>query len=702
MKEMKECNYCSETILATAIKCRYCGSTLSDLPVSTVDSDTHIRNALASRFEILEELGRGGMSIVYKAIQKNLNRPVALKVLPSQFTHDKEFLARFHLEAQSAAQLNHPNIVTIHDEGSESGVHFMAMEYIEGKDLHTLIQEQGPLSFKIAKKWIIQVAEALGSAHETGLVHRDIKSSNIIIDKKQRPVLTDFGIARAAESQGLTQTGTVIGTPEYMSPEQARGKHVDHLSDIYSLGVVLYECLTGSLPFQSESVLGTLHAITNDPPTPPRGIRKDLPEELENVVLKCLAKDPDKRYGSCEELGKALESGEKVAVVVQRKREEPRQPNQRRKEAPKPKAKEGLPGWWKAAIGIVGVMLVVVIVLMMSQRRPETEMASDSQKETVSRETTQRTPGQKSAGVDAVEGQIGNWLEEARGYLADNQLTTPAGANALETVNRILSLRPNHAEAKQLNQAIADKYESWGDARTRRGEYGKAADYYQKSLDVEYSQSVSQKVNDVKKRDVATSTLTDVDGNVYKTVKIGNQVWMAENLKVTHYRNGDPIPHVTSTTAWSNLSTGAYCNYDNSVSNVSTYGRLYNWYAVNDSRKIAPAGWHVPTDAEWRTVVDYLGGSGVAGGKMKESGTLHWKSPNTGATNSSSFSALPGGYRYNYGSFNDIGGTAAFWSSTEDSNYYAWYRLLSFNYSGVDRLGNNWQGGFSVRCVRDN
>lgn len=151
-------------------------------------------------------------------------------------------------------------------------------------------------------------------------------------------------------------------------------------------------------------------------------------------------------------------------------------------------------------------------------------------------------------------------------------------------------------------------------------------------------------------------TVTDYDGNVYQTVLIGDQCWMMENLKVTHYRNGDPIPHVTDGVTWGNLTSGAYCNYNNDEGNVATYGRLYNWYAVDDSRNIAPAGWHVPSDAEWQTLVDYLGGDAVAGGKMKEAGTTHWASPNTGATNESGFTALPGGgprprwYLLHYGS----------------------------------------------------
>lgn len=198
-----------------------------------------------------------------------------------------------------------------------------------------------------------------------------------------------------------------------------------------------------------------------------------------------------------------------------------------------------------------------------------------------------------------------------------------------------------------------------------------------------------------------SGTVTDIDGNVYQTVTIGTQVWMAENLKVTHYRNGDAIPNVTDNGTWSGLTTGAYCAYNNDENNVATYGRLYNWYAVADSRNIAPAGWHVPTDEEWQTLVDYLGGSSVAGGKLKETGTAHWNSPNEGATNESGFTALPGGYRYDSGLFVNMGDYAYFWSSTEYSSYFAWYRYLSFSHSQVGRTNLIKRLGFSVRCVRD-
>jgi len=207
-------------------------------------------------------------------------------------------------------------------------------------------------------------------------------------------------------------------------------------------------------------------------------------------------------------------------------------------------------------------------------------------------------------------------------------------------------------------------------------------------------------------------TVTDYDGNVYQTVLIGDQCWMMENLKVTHYRNGDPIPHVTDGGTWSGLSSGAYCEYDNDPSHVPTYGRLYNWYAVDDSRGLAPEGWHVPSDDEWKQLEMYLGMSQAEadaygwrgtdeGGKLKESGTTHWNPPNEGATNESGFSALPGGYRGSGGNFGSMGVYAYFWSFTELDSNYSWYRGLSYGLSQGDRVSYSKQYGFSVRCVRD-
>jgi uncharacterized protein (TIGR02145 family) len=207
-------------------------------------------------------------------------------------------------------------------------------------------------------------------------------------------------------------------------------------------------------------------------------------------------------------------------------------------------------------------------------------------------------------------------------------------------------------------------------------------------------------------------TTTDIDGNVYQTVTIGTQVWTVENLKVTHYRNGDAIPNITDNATWSGLTTGAYCEYNNDINNVATYGRLYNWYTVADDRNIAPTGWHVPTDAEWKQLEVYLGMSqaeadatnwrGDEGGKLKESGTTHWTSPNTGATNESGFSGLPGGCRYPNGDYYDVGIDAYIWSSTEHNGGSAWCRTLHNSNLGVNRFDyGSLRYGFSVRCVKD-
>ena len=209
-----------------------------------------------------------------------------------------------------------------------------------------------------------------------------------------------------------------------------------------------------------------------------------------------------------------------------------------------------------------------------------------------------------------------------------------------------------------------------------------------------------------------TDTVTDIDGNIYKIVTIGDQVWMAENLKVTHFRNGDPIPIITDTTEWANLSNAACCSYANNDSLMEIYGLLYNWYAVADIRNMAPTGWHVPTDEDWKQLelllgmdtveVNWSGKRGTdQGGQLKETGLSHWKDYNVGATNSTGFIALPGGYRFFYGTFNNIGNLGTWWTATESDLPDAWSRILSNSYSGIFRADYPKNYGFSVRCIKD-
>jgi uncharacterized protein (TIGR02145 family) len=198
-------------------------------------------------------------------------------------------------------------------------------------------------------------------------------------------------------------------------------------------------------------------------------------------------------------------------------------------------------------------------------------------------------------------------------------------------------------------------------------------------------------------------TIADIDGNIYHLVIIGTQVWMVENLKTTKYRNGDPLPNITDSMIWNHYTIGAYCNYNNDANNSITYGRLYNWYAVNDTRNLAPVGYHVPSKAEWTTLTNYLEGESIAGGKLKESGITHWRSPNIGANNEYGFTALPAGYCGNSISFfTDLGSAGLWWSSTEEYlTEKAWLLDTYYKYNNVDKGFTYKSDGFSVRCLRD-
>ncbi len=200
--------------------------------------------------------------------------------------------------------------------------------------------------------------------------------------------------------------------------------------------------------------------------------------------------------------------------------------------------------------------------------------------------------------------------------------------------------------------------------------------------------------------------ITDAEGNSYKTVTIGSQTWMAENLKVSKYSDGTTIPNITDNTQWPNNTTGAWAYYNNDAANNAKYGKLYNWYAVspttNGNKNVCPTGWHVPTDAEWKVLTDYLGGESVAGGKMKEVGTTSWNNPNTDATNTSLFTGLPGGYRNDWGNYANFGNYGYWWSSSENSTYYAWYRHLNYNYGDASSYNShNKKFELSVRCLKD-
>jgi eukaryotic-like serine/threonine-protein kinase len=254
---------------------------------------------IAGKYRIIQKIGEGGMGVVYKALDTKLDRPVALKFLPTEMTRDPASKKRFIQEAKAAAALSHPNITIVHEIGEDDGQTFIAMEYIEGQTLREKI-EAGPLEIEEAVGIASQVAEGLKEAHDRGIIHRDIKPANIMLTKKKQAKIMDFGLAKLSWGADLTTPSMIMGTIAYMSPEQARGESVDEQTDIWSLGCVLYEMLTGQRPFRSAHNQAAIYSILNEEPEPILRLRKDLPEDAERILKTCLQKDPPDRYKDME------------------------------------------------------------------------------------------------------------------------------------------------------------------------------------------------------------------------------------------------------------------------------------------------------------------------------------------------------------------------------------------------------------------
>jgi beta-lactam-binding protein with PASTA domain/tRNA A-37 threonylcarbamoyl transferase component Bud32 len=264
-------------------------------------SDTLLNTLFDGRYRIVRKLGTGGMANVYLAEDEVLGRRVAIKILNDRHAGDDQFVERFRREAKNAASLSHPNIVSIYDRGEAEGTYYIAMEYLDGRSLKELIVARGPAPVNVAIDYARQILAAIRFAHRHGIVHRDIKPHNVLVDAEGRLKVTDFGIARAGTSQ-MTEAGSIIGTAQYLSPEQAKGAPVDQTSDLYSVGVVLYELLTGVVPFSGDTPVEIAMKHLSSTPESPSAKRAEIPRELDMVVLRALAKDPADRYQSAEEM----------------------------------------------------------------------------------------------------------------------------------------------------------------------------------------------------------------------------------------------------------------------------------------------------------------------------------------------------------------------------------------------------------------
>ena len=596
-------------------------------------------NTTIGKYRITRKIGEGGMATVYEAVHTKLDKKVAIKVLNPSYSSNPQVQKRFEREARLMASLEHENITRITDFEEQPGQLCIVMELLGGEDLSSKIRREGPLKDSDAMRIFSQVLKALSYAHQHPdiVAHRDIKPSNIFILPDGKVKILDFGIAKIV-GEGLdgTRTGLMLGTPLYMSPEQVRTeKNIDHRTDIYSLGVTMYFALTGAPPYDdtTDSLVAIWDKIRFNDFAP-------INSKFWPMIKKACKKDRNERYQDCNAWLKELQRLNNDSTVAEE------------------------------TIIYGGNSTTVKGLDDTVELHPN------------------KVPGKKQPHRKTARSMLGWIIGGVAGIIIIMAIVVGINGSRKAAIQ---------ARAKYLSDSIT---------AAQIADSTNLANRAQVIADSTYAAAEVQVIADSTAKANAVLTITPQPTNNDNTVnvtagevRIGNQVWMTKNLNVDRFRNGDPIPQARTAEEWARAGENkqpAWCYYENDPANGAKYGKLYNWYAVNDSRGLAPQGWRVPSDAEWTKLADFLGPD--AGTKMKSTGG--WAEIGNG-TNSSGFSGLPGGGRYFDGTFNYIGKFGFWWSSSERNTHYAWYRSLTYGSGNVSRLNDDKGYGFSVRCLRD-
>lgn len=421
-------------------------------------------DVIGERYRIESLIAEGGMAKVYRATDQRLGRTVALKVLSAHLATDTQFVARFEAEAKAAASLDHPNVVRVFDTGVDRGRHYIAMQYVQGPTLAELVARDGTLEPSIAVNVAARVCDALAAAHRLGLVHRDVKPANIILEDARTVKVMDFGIAKTATG-GLTQAGDVLGTAAYLSPEQARGDAVDLRSDIYSLGCVLYEMLTGRTPLPGDSLLEIANRLATERPAPPSELNGAVGVELDRVVMRALEKNPDRRFESASRMREALQAvgGTPGSHPIPKTLVAPAAQDRRRKRRSWPPV---------AALGLLGLVALIIGVRMLvsamtgseaqpspSATLPEVAVEAPSP----ARQTPSAVEVASPSGAEAVAGAVDALRSFVESAITSGDMSADAGEDVLSEASK--------ARSEYDDEEFGDAVEHIGKAREELEEY---------------------------------------------------------------------------------------------------------------------------------------------------------------------------------------------------------------------------------------